>query len=115
MFISQIYNCDRLTFVSKRNKKPKISLKNKEYKYIIDRVVMLTGLIGPIASVPQAVEIYSGLDAQGVSLISWAFFIVTNGSLLVYSIVHKLPALIVSNILWVVIEVVVVVGILLYS
>jgi uncharacterized protein with PQ loop repeat len=101
--------------MGKKHKKPKISLQNKEHKYIIDRVVLFTGLIGPIASVPQAIEIYTMQDAQGVSLVTWGFFIVTNASLLIYSIVHKLPALIISNVLWVVIEVIVVAGILLYA
>lgn len=101
--------------MSNTRKKPKITLQNKAHKYIIDRVVLFTGLIGPIASVPQAIEIFSLQDAQGVSLVTWAFFILTNASLLVYSFVHRLPSLIISNILWVIIEVVVVVGILMYA
>jgi uncharacterized protein with PQ loop repeat len=101
--------------MGKAQTKPKISLKNKEHKYIIDKVVMFTGLIGPLASIPQAIEIYSKQDAEGVSIITWGLFIVTNGALLVYAIVHKLPALIVSNICWVIIEVIVVMGILAYA
>ena len=101
--------------MGKKQQRPKISLKNKEHKYIIDKVVMFTGLIGPIASIPQAIAIYSAQDAAGVSLITWGLFIVTNAALLIYSLVHKLPALIVSNICWVIIEVIVVLGILMYS
>lgn len=100
--------------MGKKHKKPKISLQNKSHKYIIDRVVLFTGLIGPIASVPQAIEIYSMQDAQGVSLFTWVFFILTQVAALIYSMVHRLTPLIISNILWIVIEVVVVVGILLY-
>jgi uncharacterized protein with PQ loop repeat len=99
---------------TKKRYKTKISLKNKEHKYIIDRVVMVTGLIGPIASIPQAIEIYSTQDAEGVSLFTWAFFILTQVAALIYSMVHRLPPLIMSNILWILIEAVVVVGILLY-
>lgn len=95
-------------------KKPNITLKNKEHKYIIDRVVMFTGLIGPLASIPQAIQIYSTQDAEGVSLVTWVFFIFTNGALLIYALVHRLPPLIISNIFWVAIEVVVVLGILMY-
>ena len=101
--------------MGKKQQKPKISLKNKEHKYIIDKVVMFTGLIGPIASIPQAITIYSAQDAEGVSIITWGLFIVTNAALLIYAIVHKLPALILSNICWVIIEVIVVAGILMYS
>lgn len=104
-----------MQLMGKKSSKTKISLKNKEHKYIIDRVVMFTGLIGPIASIPQAIEIYSIQDAQGVSLITWAFFIVTNGALLIYALTHRLLPLIISNVCWVAIEVVVVVGILIYS
>lgn len=101
--------------MGKKDLKPKISLKNKEHKYIIDRVVMITGLIGPIASIPQAVQVFSTQDAQGVSLITWSLFIVANGALLVYGLVHKLPPIIVSNICWEVIQVIIVIGILMYS
>lgn len=101
--------------MGKKRRKSRINLKNKEHKYIIDRVILFTGLIGPIASIPQAIEIYSLQDAQGVSIITWSFFIITNASLLIYALVHKLPALIISNICWVIIEVVVVVGIVMYS
>ena len=101
--------------MGKKSKTPTISLKNKEHKYIIDRVVFFTGLIGPIASIPQAIEIYSKQDAQGVSIVTWGFFMVTNGSLLIYAIVHKLPALIISNICWLIIEIIVVIGILMYA
>lgn len=101
--------------MSKKYYKPKISLKNKEHKYIIDRVVMVTGLIGPIASIPQAVQIFSLQDAQGVSLITWSFFVLTNGAMLIYALTHKLFPLIISNICWVLIELIVVVGILMYA
>jgi uncharacterized protein with PQ loop repeat len=101
--------------MGKKHYKPKISLKNKEHKYIIDRVVMVTGLIGPIASIPQAVQIFSLQDAEGVSLVTWSFFILTNSALLIYSIVHKLLPLLISNICWVSIELIVVMGILMYS
>ena len=101
--------------MAKKNYKPKISLKNKEHKYIIDRVVMVTGVLGPIASIPQAVQIFATQDAQGVSLISWAFFEVTNAALLIYALVHRLTPLVISNICWVVLQMVVIVGILMYS
>jgi uncharacterized protein with PQ loop repeat len=101
--------------MGKKQTRPKITLKNKEHKYIIDRVVMVTGLIGPMASIPQAVQIFSTQDAQGVSLITWGLFIVTNAALLIYSLVHKLVPLVISNICWVAVEVLVVVGILMYS
>jgi uncharacterized protein with PQ loop repeat len=100
--------------MGKKRRTSKISFKNKEHKYIIDRVILFTGLIGPLASIPQAIEIYTSQDAQGVSVLSWGLFIVTNGALLIYALVHRLPALIISNICWVLIEIVVVVGILMY-
>lgn len=99
----------------KTKKRPKISLQKPDHRYIIDRVVLFTGLIGPIAAIPQAIEIFSKQDAQGVSPITWSFFVVTNAALLLYALAHKLTPLVISNILWVAIEVVVVVGIMMYS
>ena len=76
---------------------------------------MVTGVIGPLASIPQAIQIYTTQDAEGVSLITWSLFILTNGALLIYGLVHKLTPIIVSNICWEVIQVIVVIGILMYS
>lgn len=101
--------------MGKKQYKPEVSLKNKEQKYIIDRVVMVTGLIGPIASVPQAIQFFSTQDADGVSLVTWSLFIVTSGALLVYGIVHRLTPIIVSNICWEIVQTVVVIGILMYA
>lgn len=101
--------------VGKKKYKTKISLKNKEHKYIIDRVIMVTGLIGPLASIPQAVQIYSTQDAQGVSLITWGLFEVVNTTMLIYALVHRLPPLIISNVCWIFIQAVMIVGILMYQ
>lgn len=95
--------------------KPKISLKNKEHKYIIDRVIMVTGLIGPLASIPQAAQIYTTQDAIGVSLITWSMFELVNATMLVYALVHRLPPLIISNVCWLIIQAIMIVGIVMYS
>ncbi len=83
--------------------------------HIINPVILVMGLIAPIASIPQAVQIYASHSAAGVSLLTWVFFAIYNGLMIVYGAVHGLKPIIISNIIWVVLEIFVITGIVMYS
>jgi uncharacterized protein with PQ loop repeat len=80
-----------------------------------DTLVLLLSLVGPIASMPQAVQIYMTGTATGVSLITWALLTVYNASMAVYGASHKLLPIIVSNVIFVAVELLIVIGILIYA
>lgn len=82
---------------------------------LIDRLMMITAIVYPLTGVPQAVQIFATHDASGVSWISWVAFLIFDFIELWYGFAHRLRPLILSGILWVIVELVIVVGIIIYS
>jgi len=78
----------------------------------LDRAVLVVSVIYPFSALPQAVAVFSG-KTEGVSLISWMFFFCCASLFLVYGVRRRVPPMIVSNSIWIVMDALVVVGILL--
>lgn len=75
-----------------------------------DNVVMAISIIYPLSAVPQAVEVYTG--ATGVSLYTWLTFACVAIVFFAYGLKHRVAPMVVTNALWFVMDVIVVVGIL---
>ncbi|MEK9196605.1 MAG: hypothetical protein AAB914_04515 [Patescibacteria group bacterium] len=90
----------------------KISRKDRK---LIDQVMMFVSVIAPLLSLPQAWTIYANQNAENVSLFTWVSFLSFATIYLLYGIIHKIKPLIITNILWIIVEILVVVGILVYG
>lgn len=86
-------------------------LDKKELDYIAYVVIGFAFLI----TFPQAIEIYLTNDATGVSLFTWAGFIVVSTFWLIYGIEKKAHPIIISSMLYIGVDVFIVIGILRYS
>lgn len=89
--------------------------KNHNKHPILDKLVVIMAVVGPLLGVPQVVEIYAGQDASGVSLIAWLGFTLYTIVFLTYGIVYKLKPVIVAQALWLCVYLSVVGGVLLYG
>lgn len=85
------------------------------YVHFLDRITFFAGVIGPFTVLPQVYEIFSTKNASGVSLISWIMMFVVTLPWIFYGMAHKENSIIVSFILWEVVNLLVIVGILMYS
>ena len=81
----------------------------------VDDSIWVFGLLGPLLSVPQAWIIWSNKAAGDVSLISWLSFTVGSIFWLFYGFLHKEKPIIVTYCLFLVVNLFVVVGIVLYN
>lgn len=77
----------------------------------LDTAVMLVSVAYPLSALPQAVQVLHG-NADGVSVVSWASFLVCAALFLAYGLKNKVPPMIISNTLWIVMDSLVVIGIL---
>lgn len=84
--------------------------KRKKLTYF-DKLVAVAAFLYPLSGIPQVIEIFQG-NIDGVSMLSWAGFIVFSILFLAYGVVHKITPMIVTNALWLVIDGLVVIGIL---
>lgn len=87
---------------------------NKWIRFL-DNFVLVVGVIGPGMTLPQVLKIWIEQNAAGVSLISWSAYMVLDVTWLIYGLVHKVKPIIISYIVWLVLEVFLIAGILKYG
>ena len=97
-----------------KKKKSQASLRAMEGR-VIDKMMGMVSIVGPVSASPQVVEIFTKQSAQGVSLLSWVMYLMLGVISLSYGLFHKLKPIVVSQILWTIMDLVVIAGILMYS
>ncbi len=103
-----VYNC--LNMPQSDHLMHKTSHKHKTTAF--DKLVLVVSVLYPLSALPQAYDVMVG-TAVGVSLISWVGFLACAVLFYIYGVQHKILPMIISNTLWIVVDLLVVVGILL--
>ncbi|MGC1176593.1 MAG: PQ-loop domain-containing transporter [Candidatus Saccharimonadales bacterium] len=85
------------------------------YIVFLDKLTFIVGVIGPFTVLPQIYTIFTTQSAKGVSLATWALIFIVTFPWILYGMAHKEKSIIVSFILWEVVNLAVVVGVLLYQ
>ena len=81
----------------------------------LDIVVYIAGIVGPLATIPQVLQIYTTHNAAGVSFITWGAYALFDIPWIIYAFVHREPPLIVCYVLWFLFNSAVAIGVLLYG
>ena len=84
------------------------------YIVFLDKLTFVVGVVGPFTVLPQIYSIFSTHSAAGVSLATWLLIFIVTFPWILYGVAHKEKSIIVSFILWEVVNLAVVVGVLLY-
>jgi len=82
---------------------------------LVDKSVYLAGFFGLAMTIPQITKIWIEKNAAGVSVITWASYLVIGAAMISYGVVHKEKPLIITYILWEIFYVFIVVGALIYG
>lgn len=82
---------------------------------LIDRMMMGASIIHPLTTIPQVYEIYHFQNAVGVSLFTWVGFMAIGLIFLAYGLTHKLTPFIVNQVIWFVLDLLIIIGIILYG
>jgi uncharacterized protein with PQ loop repeat len=80
----------------------------------IGKLVLAAAIIEPLMTIPQIYQIWGTKKAQGVSLLSWSFYLLAAVIWLLYGFKVRDKAVVWASILWVLVEGMVIVGILVY-
>lgn len=78
-------------------------------------VIYFFSFATPLFELPQAYLIYAHHAAQNVSIWSWGFFVIDNIVWIIYALKMKMKPLLITSILYLIIEISIVVGIFMYS
>ncbi len=80
----------------------------------VDRAAMVVGIVAPLSTLPQIIQIYTSQSAEDLSLGTWGLFIACAMFWLLYGAVHRSLPLILTNALWLLCYGVVVFGAVIY-
>lgn len=84
-------------------------------RYFVDHAVYAISILAPVVGSSQAIKIWREQTAAGVSGIMFGFNIFANIVLLTYGILHKDKPIIIMYILWLLVNISIVAGIILYG
>lgn len=87
----------------------------KKNKEPFDYVVYFFMIATPLFEIPQVYTIYSTQSAEGVSILTWSFFLLASTVWFGYALKKRLLPLMVTNSLYFVIELIIVGGIFMYQ
>jgi uncharacterized protein with PQ loop repeat len=106
-----------LRHVEKR-KKARLSgfpTRSSVLKNALDILIYPLAIGGPLAMLPQVIQLYSERNASGLALPTWVLFLCFNAVWCMYGIVHKDRPIILTNMVLAALNFSVVAGILLFS
>jgi len=86
-----------------------------KFKRIMDKIAYFGGVFGLIFTLPQLMNIWVLKNASGVSAISWGAYMIGASFWLTYGIAHKEKPLIFTYSVWVVLDILIVIGTLIYG
>lgn len=87
---------------------------NEKQRKEILAVAYMVAVIQPIMVLPQAMEIFNHHSAGQVSLFTWGMLLLFNTSNFFYALVFNIKPIIINNLLWIIVDSLVVIGILIY-
>ncbi|MCC7289296.1 hypothetical protein IT414_02830 [bacterium] len=98
--------------VAKQRKARSLLIREKR---AIDHMMVGVSFISPLTALPQVYEIFVNQRASGVSLVSWCLYLTLGVVSLLYGLVHKLRPIITTQLLWSIMDILIIVGIIMYG
>ncbi|MBU1199566.1 MAG: hypothetical protein KKF46_02855 [Nanoarchaeota archaeon] len=81
----------------------------------MDKAIFVVGIIGPLMTIPQVLKIWVAKNATSISLISWIVYTIQAVFWLIYGILHKEKPIIYAYVCWIVLDVLIVIGTIIYG
>lgn len=91
-----------------------IHISKRAEKRFINRLCAVFAVLMPMTTLPQIYMLYVGHDARGLSLSMWVLYAIGCIPFLAFGIIYKHVQLILLNVLWLIMQAVMIIGILLY-
>lgn len=81
----------------------------------IDNAMAAAAIVHPATAAPQVLKIYETHNAVGVAPLTWLSFMALGTVFLAYGLLHKIKPMIVTQVLWFVLDAAILTGVVLYS
>jgi len=100
--------------MSSRHARQRASVHKKSSRDALEYLVFFFTFATPLLEIPQAIEIFANQSAQNVSLWTWGFFCLDNLVWIAFALRKRWLPVLLTSILYEIIEVTIFIGILLY-
>lgn len=91
------------------------SLKKSLQRRIINKIILVAAIIQPLGTIPQIIVVYAKHNATSISISSWLLYLFFDLLWLWYGLAEKQKAIVVSSLLFTILEGLVAVGGFLYG
>lgn len=91
-----------------------LHLTKRKEKALINRVCTVFAVLMPLTTLPQIMLLYTTQNTGGLSLAMWILYTIGVVPFLMFGVIYKHVQLIILNSLWLIVQLVMIVGILLY-
>ncbi len=85
------------------------------WKRLLDKLIFIAGVVGPILSIPQVILIYSNKDASDISAVSWFGWAALNIVWILYGLAHREPPIVMTYSFWFIVNLTIAFGAVLYG
>jgi uncharacterized protein with PQ loop repeat len=94
----------------KENNKKKKARSNK----IIDNLSIVAAILMPFTTIPQIYKIWILQNTSGVSILTWILYTVLCFPMLIYGLYYKMTPIIILNILWIIMNLIMIIGLIVF-
>jgi uncharacterized protein with PQ loop repeat len=89
--------------------------KNSHTSPLINKLIYIGGTLGPLTTMPQVYKIWVGKNAIGVSVVSWCAYAIGSAFWIWYGIANKQRPLVFTYSMFLIVEIMIIVGTLIYG
>lgn len=86
--------------------------KKKKERKLLDELIYPIGLISPIMTIPQVIDVWANGGKQGVSLPTWAAYAFVSFFWIIYGLAHREKPIVLINCLLFTLDLFIVCGVL---
>lgn len=90
----------------------KIKTNKIPHKRLVSYAMLLVAIIAPLSNYPQIYKLFTLKVTEGLSIETWIMYLIFGFIQLFYAISNRIKPLILSNTLWILVEVVMIYGII---
>jgi uncharacterized protein with PQ loop repeat len=92
-----------------------LAVKNSSKYKLVDRATYVVAILEPLITVPQAIAIFTGKSATGVSLTTWVGYEALTVVWVWYALAHKDKLILLYQGLYIIIQTIIIVGCIMYG
>lgn len=91
-----------------------IPLRRTFWSAFIDAAIYPIGTLSLLLTIPQVYDVWVLKQTEGVALITWSMWTVSSFFWLVYGVFHRAHAIVIMQVGWIVLNLLVIMGVLIF-